>query len=66
MTALANNQLSGYGYDAAGNMTHDATTGNTYTFDQESRITGAGGYTYTYDDEGNRLKKSNGGTGTIY
>ena len=27
MTALANNQLVGYGYDAAGNMTHDATTG---------------------------------------
>ena len=25
LTALANNQLSGYGYDVAGNMTSDAT-----------------------------------------
>src|SRR5579863_5595828 len=38
VTALANNQLSGYNYDAAGNMTHDATTGNNYTYDAENRI----------------------------
>ena len=66
VTALANNQLSGYGYDSAGNMTHDATTGNNYTFDQENRITGAAGYTYTYDADGSRVEKSNGSTGTIY
>ena len=28
-------------------MTHDATTGNNYSYDQENRITGAAGYTYT-------------------
>ena len=53
-------------YDAAGNMTFDPVTGNSYTFDPENRITGAGGYTYTYDADGNRIEKSNGGTGTIY
>jgi RHS repeat-associated protein len=66
-----NNRLHTYSgtdnwYDAAGNMTHDATTGLSYTFDAENRITGAGGYTYIYDAEGNRVEKSNGSAGTIY
>jgi len=44
VTAGANNQLQGgYIYDAAGNMTHDATANLNYTFDQENRITGAAG-----------------------
>jgi RHS repeat-associated protein len=38
----------------------------TFTYDAENRITGAGGYTYIYDDEGSRVEKSNGSTGTIY
>jgi RHS repeat-associated protein len=54
-----------YQYDAAGNMTYDAS-GQYYSYDQEYRITGAGGYTYTYDADGNRVKKSNGSTGTLY
>src|SRR5262245_31561890 len=54
-----------YQYDAAGNMTYDAV-GQYYSYDQENRITGAGGYTYTYDADGNRVKKSNGSTGTLY
>src|SRR5262249_25255178 len=33
VTALANNRLSGYGYDAAGNMTYDATTDHNYSYD---------------------------------
>lgn len=66
VTALANNQLAGYGYDAAGNMTHDLTSGLTYSYDQENRITGAGGFTYTYDADGNRVEKSTGSTGTLY
>ena len=53
-------------YDAAGNMIFDPVTGNNYAFDPENRITGAGGYTYTYDTDGNRVEKSNGTTGTIY
>ncbi len=61
--SLANNQLSGYGYDAAGNMTSDPTDGLTLSYDPENRIQGAGGYTYTYDADGNRVEKTNGSTG---
>ncbi len=58
-----------YQYDAAGNMTFDATAGLGYTFDQENRLTGASGYAYTYDGDGNRVRKSNGNlaaNGTLY
>jgi RHS repeat-associated protein len=58
-----------YQYDAAGNMTFDATASLSYTFDQENRLTGAAGYTYTYDSDGNRVRKSNGNlaaNGTLY
>ena len=43
-------------------MRHDATNGLDYSYDQENRITGAAGYTYTYDADGNRVEKSNGTT----
>ena len=36
---------------------------------QESRLAGANGYTYTYDGDGNRVRKSNGNlaaNGTLY
>jgi RHS repeat-associated protein len=70
LTALANNQLAGYGYDAAGNMTSDPTDGATLVYDAENRIATAtkGGVTttYTYDADGNRVKKSTGSTGTLY
>jgi len=67
VTAGNDNRLqTGYTYDAAGNMIHDATSGLNYNFDQENRITGAAGYTYTYDADGNRVEKSNGSTGTLY
>jgi RHS repeat-associated protein len=61
----------GYTYDAAGNMTYDPTPGYqlTNTWDQENRLTGAAGYTYTYDGDGNRVRKSNGNSasnGTLY
>ena len=59
-----------YHYDAAGNMTFNATPPTqTYTYDQENRLTGAAGYTYTYDGDGNRVRKSNGNlaaNGTLY
>jgi hypothetical protein len=58
-----------YQYDAAGNMTYDATASLSYSFDQENRLTGASGYTYTYDGDGSRVRKSNGnlaGSGTLY
>jgi RHS repeat-associated protein len=56
-----NNKLTGFGYDAAGNMTSNGTA--MYTYDAENRLLTAGGATYTYDGDGNRLKKS---TGTLY
>src|SRR5262249_19781756 len=45
---------------------HHTTANLNYSYDQENRITGANGYTYTYDADGNRVKKSNGSTGTLY
>lgn len=73
MTADTHNWIhasgTDYQYDAAGNMTYDATSGLNYSFDQENRITGAAGYTYTYDGDGNRVRKSNGNaasSGTLY
>jgi uncharacterized protein RhaS with RHS repeats len=72
VTADAHNWIhatgsSDYKYDAAGNMTFNATppTQN-YTYDQENRLIGAAGYTFTYDSDGNRVIKSNGSTGTLY
>ena len=63
----ANNQLhGGYTYDDAGNMIHDATANLDYRYDPENRIMGAGGFTYTYDAEGNRVEKANGTNGTLY
>jgi RHS repeat-associated protein len=70
VTADAHNWIhasgTDYQYDAAGNMTYDATASLSYTFDQENRLTGAAGYTYTYDGDGNRVRKSSGSTGTLY
>ena len=65
VTADAHNWIhasgTDYQYDAAGNMTFNATPPTqTYTYDQENRLTGAAGYTYTYDGDGNRVRKSNG------
>src|SRR6266853_2313754 len=51
-------------------MTFNATPPTqTYTYDQENRLTGAAGYAYTYDGDGNRVRKSNGtlaANGTLY
>src|SRR5258708_6518989 len=59
-----------YNYDAAGNMTVDPTDLVTATYDAENRIATAtrnsATTTYTYDDDGNRVKKTNGTTGTLY
>ena len=72
VTADAHNWIHATGgadylYDAAGNMTFNATppTQN-YSYDQENRLTGAAGYAYTYDADGNRVRKSSGSTGTLY
>jgi RHS repeat-associated protein len=72
VTADAHNWIHATGgpdylYDAAGNMTFNATPPTqTYSYDQENRLTGAAGYSYTYDGDGNRVVKSNSSTGTLY
>src|SRR6185437_11105877 len=70
LTALVNNQLSGYGYDAAGNMTTDPTDNVSAFYDPENRIARAttiqGVFTYSYDGDGNRVEKSGSGTGALY
>src|SRR6185437_7294447 len=67
-TMNGNNQAFYYPYDAAGNMLNDGIFA--YTFDQENRITGAGGYGYIYDADGNRVEKVippiNPTSGTLY
>jgi len=48
-------------------MTFNATPPTqAYAYDQENRLTGAAGYSYTYDGDGNRVRKSTGSTGTPY
>ena len=57
-----NNQVSGWDYDAAGNLTNDNR--NTYAYDAEGRITSLNiAPTYAYDAEGRRVAKlGSGGT----
>src|SRR5258708_17453967 len=51
-------------------MTSDPTDGVTSVYDAENRIAtatkNAVTTTYTYDSDGNRVKKSNGSSGTLY
>src|SRR5436309_3382843 len=59
VSVSANNQLQGYSYDAAGNMTMDNNS-TSYVYDAENRISSASGFTYVYDADGNRVQKTNG------
>jgi RHS repeat-associated protein len=59
VSATTKNQLSGYGYDATGNMTSIPSVA-TYTYNAEGQMTSAAGVTYTYDGDGRRVSKSNG------
>lgn len=57
--ATTQNRLSGYSYDAAGNMTGDGS--HTYTYDAENRLVkvdGGSTATYVYDAEGRRAEKT--------
>jgi RHS repeat-associated protein len=56
------NHLSGFGYDAAGNMTNDGLYTYTYNAEGQQASTSAASQTYTYDGDGRRVKKSNGRT----
>jgi RHS repeat-associated protein len=59
------NQLPGFSYDAAGNLTQNGTA--TYNYDAESRLiaTPSVGWTYVYDGDGLRVRKSNSGSNGI-
>jgi RHS repeat-associated protein len=61
--ATIQNRLTGFGYDAAGNMTSNGSA--TYTYDGENRLLTAGGYTYSYDGDGRRLKRQSGSLGIL-
>ena len=53
-----NNQISGYSYDAAGNLLNDGS--HSYTYDAENRINAVNGgstATYVYDADGKRVSK---------
>ena len=60
--ATTKNQLTGYSYDAAGNLLGDGL-GHSFTYDAENRIITTAGVSYTYDGDGRRVKKS---SGTLY
>jgi RHS repeat-associated protein len=63
----ANNQLSGFTYDAAGNMTNDGN--HSYTYDAEGNITAVdGGSTasYVYNALNQRVRTVVGGTATEF
>jgi RHS repeat-associated protein len=55
VSAGTNNQLSGFGYDAAGNMTLNGSTA--YTYDAENRLIATAGISYKYDGDGKRVEK---------
>jgi len=74
VSAGTNNQLSGFGYDAAGNMTSNGSA--SYVYDDENRLIATAGNSYIYDGDGQRVEKCTEGstpgscatsaTGTLY
>jgi RHS repeat-associated protein len=63
----ADNQMSGYTYDAAGNLENDGSHG--YSYDAENNIVSVDGgstATYVYDANGARVSKTAGGVETDY
>jgi RHS repeat-associated protein len=73
-SATAQNRLTGYGYDAAGNMTSNGSA--SYVYDAENRLIATAGMSYIYDGDGKRVEKctegttpgtcASGATGTLY
>jgi RHS repeat-associated protein len=60
VSAGTNNQLSSFGYDAAGNMTSNGSA--SYIYDDENRLIATAGYSYLYDGDGQRVEKCTEGT----
>jgi RHS repeat-associated protein len=61
VTASTKNQVSGYTYDAAGNLINDGL-GHTYVFNAENQLICAASTTYLYDGDGKRVEKATGCT----
>jgi RHS repeat-associated protein len=59
LTATPKNQISGYTYDAAGNLINDGL-GHSYTFNAENQLTCAASTAYLYDGDGKRVEKATG------
>jgi RHS repeat-associated protein len=54
--STSNNRITGFSYDAAGNLLNDGA--HSYTYDAENKIAKVDGATaYTYDGEGQRVRK---------
>lgn len=63
VAADSSNRVSGYCYDAAGNLLAQSAPpcpSPTYTYDAENRLKTTATITYKYDGDGNRVQKSNG------
>ncbi|MGH9685401.1 MAG: RHS repeat domain-containing protein [Candidatus Acidiferrales bacterium] len=63
----ANNRISGWSYDASGNLLNDGS--HSYTYDAENRITtvdGGATASYVYDGLGRRVRKTIGSFSTDY
>jgi RHS repeat-associated protein len=66
-SAGTNNQLSGFGYDVAGNMMSNPAIGAAYVYDAENRLIWTNsnpGYRYLYDGNGERVEKCVAATAT--
>jgi RHS repeat-associated protein len=66
VSASYKNQIAGFSYDAAGNLTFDGI--NSYQYDAEGRLINinSGAMTYTYDAMGQRVYKDGSGQATSY
>lgn len=56
LSATVQNQPTGFGFDAAGNLMSYLSA--TYTYDPENRMASTSGMSYTYDGNGERVLKS--------
>ena len=69
-TSSVPNQISGWTYDASGNVTAVGSMSRSFTYDAENRQTGAtisgASYTYAYDGVGNRISSTDSGQTTVY